>query len=84
MGRKFWVDANTDLPVEKEELVFELLQKLDFYKLLGPDNIHPRVLRELADIIVRLHPIISEKLWRSGENQKPGRKLKAPLFARKA
>lgn len=39
-------------------MVFELLQKLDHYKSMGPDNIHLRVF----DITVRLHSIIFEKL----------------------
>lgn len=84
LGRKFWVDANTDLPVEKEQLIFELLQKLDPYKSMGPENIHLMVLRELADITVRLQSIMFEKLWTSGVSQKPGRKLKASLSAGRA
>ncbi|GAB0179917.1 mitochondrial enolase superfamily member 1 [Grus japonensis] len=52
------------LPPVKEELVCELLQELVPYKLMGPDNIHPRVLTELSDIVARLLSIIFEKLWR--------------------
>ena len=52
------------LPPVKEELVCELLQELVPYKLMGPDNIHPRVLTELSDIVARLFSIIFEKLWR--------------------
>ncbi|GAB0188829.1 mitochondrial enolase superfamily member 1 [Grus japonensis] len=34
---------------------------------MGPDNIHTRVLRRLADIFVRRFSIIFEELWRSGD-----------------
>lgn len=33
----------------KEELVYELFRSLTTYRLMGSDNIHLRVLRELAD-----------------------------------
>ncbi|KAK4825715.1 LOW QUALITY PROTEIN: hypothetical protein QYF61_002133 [Mycteria americana] len=67
LGRKIQVDANTDPPSVKEELVSELLQELDLYRSMGPDIIHLRVLREPADIIVRPLSITFEKLWRSGD-----------------
>ena len=61
LGTKIQVDANTDLLSVKDKLVCELLQELDPYKLMSPDNRHLRVLRELPDVIARLLFIIFEK-----------------------
>lgn len=43
----------TDPPSVKEELVCELLQEFDPHRFVGPDNIHPEGVRELAEIVVR-------------------------------
>jgi len=51
----------------KEDLVYELLQELDPFKSMGPDNTHQQLLRELADVAVRPLSVLLEKSRRSGD-----------------
>ena len=41
--------------------------RLDEYRSLGPDGVHPRVLKELAELVAEPLSIIFEKSWLSGE-----------------
>ncbi|CAM5161589.1 unnamed protein product, partial [Natator depressus] len=48
-------------------LVRDYLEKLDEHKFMEPDALHPRVLKELVDVIAEPLAVIFENSWRSGE-----------------
>ncbi|KAF4801131.1 hypothetical protein TURU_037667 [Turdus rufiventris] len=54
-------------PVIQEEAVRELLSCLDVHKSMGPDGIHPRVMRQLADEFAKPLSIIYQQSWDTGE-----------------
>ncbi|KFO86024.1 RNA-directed DNA polymerase from mobile element jockey, partial [Buceros rhinoceros silvestris] len=51
----------------KEETVSELLHSLNVQKFMRPDEIHPRILRELAEALAKPLSIIYQQSWLTGE-----------------
>ncbi|KFW78873.1 hypothetical protein N305_03995, partial [Manacus vitellinus] len=53
--------------VIQEETVSDLLSHLDPHKSMGPEGIHPRVMRELAEELTKPLSIIYQQSWLTGE-----------------
>ncbi|NXM07615.1 PO22 protein, partial [Tyrannus savana] len=55
------------LPIIKKKTISNLLSHLDPHNSMGPDGIHPRVMRELVKELAKLLSIIYQQSWLSGE-----------------
>ena len=62
----------TKPPTIQEETVRDLLLQLDCHKSMGPDEIHPGVLRELAEMIDETLSIIYQRSLELVRSQKTG------------
>ncbi|KFV44899.1 hypothetical protein N341_04094, partial [Tyto alba] len=54
-------------PFVNTEIVRDRLYQMNVHKSMGPDRIHPRVLKKLADVTAGPLSIIYQRSWESGE-----------------
>ncbi|KAK4809567.1 hypothetical protein QYF61_016999 [Mycteria americana] len=66
-SRKVGMGTRIEPPVIQGEKVSDLLHHLHIHKSMGPHEIHPRVLKELVEVLTKPLPIIYQQSWLTGE-----------------
>ncbi|KAK4810093.1 LOW QUALITY PROTEIN: hypothetical protein QYF61_008069 [Mycteria americana] len=56
-----------EAPIIQGEMVSDLLYHLDTHRSMGSDGIHPRVLRELVEVLTKHLSILYQQPWLTGE-----------------
>ncbi|KAK4819995.1 hypothetical protein QYF61_017374 [Mycteria americana] len=56
-----------EAPITQGEMVSDLLHHLDTHRSMGLDGIHPRVLRELAEVFTKTLSILYQQSWLTTE-----------------
>ncbi|KFO08414.1 hypothetical protein N312_12968, partial [Balearica regulorum gibbericeps] len=54
-------------PIVQGEMVRDLLHHLDTHRSMGPEGIHARALKELAEVLTKPLSIIYQQSWLTGE-----------------
>jgi len=73
-----------NFPLVEEDCVRDHLTNLDVHKSMGPDGMHPRVLRELEHVVAEPLSIIFDESFRTGEVPEDWRKARGtPIFKKK-
>jgi len=59
-------------PLVRDEIIRDHLDNINVYKSMGPNGMHPCVLRELAEETAEALPITFDRSWRMGEVPETG------------